>query len=574
MKIFKYILFAIMLSTIFSCESFLDRPPLDQIGTDSYWKTAKDLENYVLQYYPGLPSHGGGAGMPMEDASSDNIIMATANDVMNGERITPNGNWINEWSKIRSINIFFDNYRKCEDSFNNYRHFLGEAHFFKAWFYFELVQKYGDVPWYTHPLYPDSDDEMKRPRDPRTMVVDSILAHIDKAIMYLDTRAAANGGNNRLNKEAALAFKTRVGLFEGSWQKYHAGTAFGTQGANPSKYFQASVDAAEELINGSYTRGIYSTGKPGEDYYNLFAMSDMSDVNEVLFYRAANNDDAMGHNVQVYVINNTNGMGITWELVTSYLGKDGAPYDYLNLAENIKGNSFLTQIATDCDPRLKSTVWMPGDLRIAFSGAIFDKPWIDRGGVELCPTGFQVKKFSAPYSEGAGMPWGGFSDNGYIIFRYGEVLLNYAEAKYELDGTIPYQQLNLLRARAGMPDFAVNGQESDYSPVDYGYDISDELYEIRRERRVEMALEGHRENDYKRWAAHALFKGKRLLGYPFNANEFPNYDPSLTANGLIDYLKSELPDGYMFRENMDYLNGIPRDEFVLNPNLTQNPGWD
>src|SRR5690606_28103082 len=113
------------------------------------------------------------------------------------------------------------------------------------------------------------------------------------------------------------------------------------------------------------------------------------------------------------------------------------------------------------------------------------------------------------------------SETGYILFRYGEVLLNYAEASYELNGTIQYDALNLLRHRAGMPDFTVINQMADPNREDYGYPIADALYEIRRERRVELALEGYRADDYKRWAAHALFQGKRPLGYPFQPADFP-----------------------------------------------------
>jgi hypothetical protein len=152
-------------------------------------------------------------------------------------------------------------------------------------------------------------------------------------------------------------------------------------------------------------------------------------------------------------------------------------------------------------------------------------------------------------------------------------LLNYAEAKCELDNSVAYAQLNLLRQRAGMPDFTVNPQSSDLNPVDYGYAISDELYEIRRERRVELALESLRESDYMRWAAHSLFKGKRPKGYPFNPAEFPTYTPHLDANGLIDAYAVSIPNGYGFRPGQDYLYSIPQDELTLNTNLIQNPGW-
>ncbi len=570
MKKLRYLLF--LLPFFISCEKFLDRPPLDAIGANNYWKTATDLENYILQYYLSLPTHGSwysGYGYPITNA--DNAIVATPNNVLNGERGATNGRWIDDWSPIRSINIFFDNYQNCEDDLGLYKHYLGEAHFFRAWFYFDLIKAYGDVPWYSKSLLPDSDAELMQARDPRTLVVDSILADLDKAISYLDKKSKV--GNNRINKEVALAFKTRVGLFEGTWQKYHAGSPFGTSGAQPNKYFQASVDAAEELINGDYAVSLYTTGSPEEDYYTLFGMDNMSAVDEVLLYRSYNLNDGLANDVQYVTVSVTAGIGATWSLVSSYLGKDGKPYDYLGLASSTKGNTFLSTLQQDIDPRLHATIWFPGDLEVAATGQRYMKPSVDEVDLFLNPTGFKVKKCSNPNSTGAGKGGGGNSETGFIIFRYGEVLLNYAEAKYELEGVVTYDALNLLRKRAGMPNFSVNPQSSDPNILDYGYAISDELYEIRRERRIELALEGVREADYRRWAAHALFKGDRPKGYPFEQSEFPDYHPPLDENGLIDYYQNRLSDGYSFRENQDYLNSIPAEELTLNPNLEQNPNW-
>lgn len=571
MKKIKYILLSLIVVLATSCEDFLDRPPLDAISVNEYWNTASDLEKYVRQYYAKLPRHG--TGMHMLESNSDNLILLTPNQVMNGVTPLSVGNWINEWADIRSLNIFFDNYKKVTGGFETYAQFLGEAHFFKAWFYYELLKKYGDLPWYSSALEPNSDALIK-PRDKRTLVADSILMHLDKATQYLGLRATT--GNARLNKESALAFKTRVALFEGTWQKYHAGTEFATPGANPNKYFQACVDASEELMNGNYTRGIYNTGKPDQDYYTLFGLDNMSSINEVLLYRIASSAESQGSGVQFYTTLSTAGAALTWSLISTYLGSDGSPIDYLDLAGTHQGNDFLTEIAAQADKRLHATVWIPGDLRVASTGETFAKPWIDRGGNELCATGFQVKKFSNPSSRAAGITDGGNnnSETGYILFRYGEVLLNYAEALYELDGTVAYDVLNLLRQRAGMPDFQVIPQGDDPNVVDYGYSISDELYEIRRERRLELALEGYRADDYRRWAAHKMFAGKRPLGYPFKASEFPGLTPPpLDGNGLIDYFKTQMPNGYGFRPGQDYLSPIPQDELTLNPNLAQNPGW-
>lgn len=551
-----------------SCESFIDLEPLDQISMEDYWRSASDLENYMLQFYPTL----GSSIMIWEDENSDNMVTPTPSATMNGERSTRTGNWRNEWSNIRNVNIFFENYQKVESDLETYKQFLGEAHFFRAWYYFDMLKRYGDLPWYSKPLKLDDENELMRPRDPRTLIVDSIIADIDKAFLYLDKRE--NTGNNRISKEAALAFKTRVALFEGTWQKYHANTPYGKQGANPNKYFQECVNAAEELMNGNYYVGIYNSGKPDEDYYKLFGFDNMSDINEVIFYRAFNESEGIINKTQYRAVNYPEGRSVSWELITSYLGLDGTPYNFIEVGKTFKGNDFLLKIAEDCDPRLKSTIWIPGDLMAAVTQhIIYTYPDINAGALQLCPSGFEIKKTSNPYSPAAGKPNEGNSETGYIYFRYGEVLLNYAEAKCELDNSVAYSQLNLLRDRAGMPDFEVNSQGMDPNLVNYGYTVSDELYEIRRERRVELALEGFREMDYMRWAAHALFQGKRLKGYPFNPDEFPNFQPNLDENGLIDYWASQLPAGYQFREDQDYLYSIPQDEITLNPNLKQNPGW-
>src|SRR5690606_28955037 len=149
----KYIFLLLIAVISTSCEDFLDRPPLDAISANEYWNSASDLENYVLQYYRALPRHQ--YGMQLQETNSDNLIVLTPNATLNGVRALTTGDWVSEWSDIRSLNIFFDNYRKVSGSLATYAQFLGEAHFFKAWFYFELLRKYGDLPWYSHALEPN-----------------------------------------------------------------------------------------------------------------------------------------------------------------------------------------------------------------------------------------------------------------------------------------------------------------------------------------------------------------------------------------------------------------------------------
>lgn len=545
---------------------FLERPPLDAIDEEFYWSTAQDLENYVIQFYPDFPTHGMwqfGYGYPI--TNGDDAILGVPNPVMNGERGITTGTWAGDWSRIRSVNIFFDNYTKVNDVIENYRQYVGEAHFFRAWYYFQLVEKYGDVPWYGEQILPNEEDKLLRPRDSRTVVIDSIISDLDRAKEYLHLKSEV--GNLRINKETALAFKTRVALYEGTWQKYHSNTNFGTSGADPNKYFEECILAATELISGDeYLADLFP------NYRELFGLDDMTGVDEVFLYRAYSIADGFSNDVN-YTILQPGELGVTWAMVSSYLDKSGKPFNYIAQSKNHKGNDFLGTIAEQVDPRFSANVWIPGDLQVATTDNYFDKPQIDGNGLSLNTTGFQIKKATNPNSFGAGGEGGGNSETGYILFRYGEVLLNYAEALYESTGTVAYEELNLLRSRAGMPDFSINLQHSDPEWSDYGYPISDELYEIRRERRAELALEGFRSNDYKRWAAHNLFQGKRPKGYPFKQSEFPDFQPELDENGLIDYFQNALPNGYQFREDQDYLSPIPVEELTLNPNLEQNPGW-
>ncbi|SDM71443.1 RagB/SusD family nutrient uptake outer membrane protein [Kriegella aquimaris] len=569
MKTRYYIVLILTLVFATACEDYLDRPPLDQIDNESYWKSAVDLQNYTAQFYQNLPGHQNSIYTEGLE-SNDDFTFRNTDDLLNGQVVINTGSWQSDFSAIRGINIFFDNYQKCEDDFQIWKQYLGEAQFFKAWSYFSLVQKYGDVPWYTHALTPDEEAELQRPRDARTVVVDSILGLLNEAAQNVDFRDEAPWNNNSINKEAVLAFTTRVALYEATWQKYHKDTPFGTAGADSDKYFQASVNAAEELMSGNYNVGIYNTGNPDTDYFELFGLGDMGPVNEILLYRAYNATERIGHNQNYYTATAPNQIGATWSYISTFLGVDGAPFDYLDLAETSKGVDFLTEIAANCDPRLKQSIWIPGDLMNSGTGVIFNQSPIFEANTQNNSTGFQIKKFN---NLNTTADYANANDAGYILFSYSEVLLNYAEAKYELDGTVAYDQLNLLRARVGMPDFMVNPQSADPNVADYGYSISDELYEIRRERRVEKAFEQLRQEDWKRWAAHSLFAGKRPLGYPFNESEFPGENPILNENGLIDVLQNEIPNGYGFRPGQDYLNSVPESELTLNPSLTQNPGW-
>lgn len=583
-KILLFGLNIMMCLFMVSCDDLIDNPPLDKIANDAYWKRADDLEKYMLSFYTSFPTFknaGVYAGTFALDAvnGSDDEIRTNPNAVINGTGavINSGGNW--KWESIRNILFFFDNYQKCQADFDEYKHFLGEAYFFKAYLYFNKVKAYGDVPWYTKTLEMDSP-ELYLPRTSRTEVVDSILSCLDKAIEYLSPlKTSAYGSSQRLSKEAALIFKSRVGLFEGSWQKYHAGTEFGTVGVDPNKYFRAAVSAAEELMTpGKYKVGIYNTGNPAIDYANLFNKTDYFSTDEVILWAGFSKDLNWTHSLIDNLTRGTNDVHITWNLVSSYLAKNGSVYNYTEKAKILQGNDFLSDISEICDERLRQTVWMPGDImwdNSSWGKHLFDKPYLMQGGEFKCVTGFQLRKGVDPASPAAGgvqVP----CEIGAVIFRYAEALLNYAEAKYELGESVDYDRsINLLRSRAGMPDFSIPENLSSSEKIDYGYPISDELYEIRRERRVELACESFRSDDYRRWRAHKIFQGKRMHGYPFKASEWDgNVGIPIDSDGFLDPHSVKVPNGYGFNEKRDYLQCIPTNEITLNPALKQNPGWE
>lgn len=558
-------------------------PPQDQISNDQYWHTSGDLNSYVLQFYPSFPNfrnEPGYTGTFGDDAKSgsDLMIPATPVSLLNGKTTATvsGGQW--NWGSIRAVNIFFENYKKVNASFEDIKQYVGEAYFFKAWFYFDKVRLFGDVPFYSKSILISDTVDLHASRTSRTIVVDSILNELDSAINDLPYLKDIHEGNNRLSKEAALIFKSRVGLFEGSWQKYHAGSQFATAGANPNKYFQAVVDAVTELmVPGKYTVGIYNTGHPNTDFNTLFSSTDLSSNKEIVLwckYSAALN---FAHNFQQFVTSSTDEVSVTYNLVQNFLSKSGLPYNYDDTAQSFIGTSFLTKIANDCDPRLSQVIWIPGQTMWDNSAGIFNfvKPALDKTAQELNLTGFQLSLGANPKDPTAGKALG-FStscETGAVIFRYAEALLNYAEAQAELGQTVDYaNSLDLLRARAGLPPFAVQQDPNRSEYADYSYPLSDELYEIRRERAVELACQGFRYDDWRRWAAASLFNNKRPLGFPYLASEYASGLKINVTNGFVDPFLKSLPSGYQFTDK-GYLYNIPTNEITLNPKLTQNPGW-
>ncbi|HLT93857.1 MAG TPA: RagB/SusD family nutrient uptake outer membrane protein [Membranihabitans sp.] len=577
---YKIALFAFLALGVSSCEDdFLDRLPLNEISTEDYWERASDLELYMNNFYTLFNVTGSDRYEHIfaRDIQSDDMTHVQASPRLRGSRTVPeSGGW--DYSTIRNVNYFFENYTKCQEPFESYKAYLGEAHFFRAYLYFNLVKEYGDVPWINKPLATDSE-ELYMVRTPRNQVVDSIIADLDKAVEYLPSGKQLGG--TRLSKEIAQLLKSRVCLYEGTWEKYHADGVFAVSNANPTKYLELAASSALAVIQS----GLYSVYERGDVNWNyfFFAQVDYADNPEVMFWKKYDLDIGIGHARQFQVARGkSGGVGLTKSFVESYLCADGRPIYLSNGEMNplYQGDDNLKATTTNRDPRMIQTFFTPGfPLQIIDGDTTrFTRPSVDEPAHTVCPTGYQINKilnFDPIHHKSLDTQSDGFT--GWIIFRYAEALLNYAEAKAEL-GTITQADIDisikLLRDRVGMPNLMI-----DQIVTDPNWDftsLSPVINEIRRERRIELVGEGFRWDDIARWAAaDELILNKRPLGGKFNSMDYPDLtaqDFNLTE-GYFDPLKSQIPNGFGFRLDRDYLSPISTVELNLNPQLVQNPGW-
>lgn len=587
---YKQLLFVPLAITVFSsCDDFLAREPLDQVSEVTFWKTPGQLDSYIMGKYKWLPGQltDWGLGYYVDDQKSDNMVVGMNHPTwMNGEdNTTPTSgaNW--KWESIREINMFFDNYTKCESPFSAYRQTYGEACFLKALKYHELVKNFGDVPWYSSVLSDTDEEQLNKARDPRSLVVDSIMNLIDQSVEHLKLRSEV--GVNRINKETALIYKSRVALYEATWSKYHTGTPSASD-VNATKYFNKAIEAYEQFkqLCGGFEGKLYSTGDPGSDYYNLFNRFDYANVQEVTLSK--NYSAALGIknnvNVQVWWYGYYN-CSYTLDLVRSYLSKEGKSINILDKSVVPgTGSVYLSELASKLDPRYRQSVFTPGDLlnkvSVGFIDSLFTVPQLHMSEAARNTTsGFAPKKAHNP--EG---PMDNQTDPlvSGISFRIPELMLNYVEAYVELNGSFPNlsENIDLLRKRVGMPTLTETKPTVDAWWPDYGYPVSDNLAIIRQERRVELAGEGYRTDDWKRWRAHKLFDGKRPKGYRYNQEDYVRLGlniPSIPvdAEGYLDPYAVSLNGGtFSFKPERDYLSPVPTDELLINPNLKQNPGWD
>ena len=569
------------------CSKTLDQQPLSQISPNNGFNSESELQLYVRSFYDNMIPDADGEDKEFTSLyaeTANNIVLTGLSPEQTGNRPIPvsDGGW--DWGNLRNVNYFIQNYNLGGlDTSITYK-YLAVAKFFRAYFYSNMVAHFGDVPWYSKALDPTDTAELYKARDPRTLVMDSVVNDIDFAIAHLGTDITAD----EVTKWTALALKSRLCLFEGTFRKYH--TEFNLPDAG--LYLQMSADAASQLISAG-TYSIYRS-QTNIAYRDLFASLTVI-PEEVILCREYSAALQIFHNVNYYTTAPSFGKpGLEKSLVNSYLMNDGtrftdiAGYDTMQFYSEVQNR----------DPRLSQTIRTPGYMRLDGNTVL---PPSYSGTV----TGYQMIKFVT----GAANDAEGKSPNPLPVFRYAEVLLNYAEAKAEL-GTITQsdidESIKLLRDRVGMPDMnlaAANANPDPYLAAQYthvGGANTGILLEIRRERRIELVMEGFEWNDLMRWKeGHLLavqFKGAYFPGlgsYDLDGDGVPDLviwsgTPPSTPNvqllqlGTDVVLENGTAGGNIiingnipktFQEDRDYLYPLPTQELLLNPKLTQNPNW-
>ncbi len=550
-----------------SCDDFLDRQPLDSISDADYWKTEKHVRTYsygfYTRYFLGYSSGDAYGPFFLGQTLNDDIAHNVQGDLTPLRVPETDGSWT--FATVRKANYMLEEVEKMdhlgEEAQN---HWLGISRFFRAVEYSNLVFAYGDVPWYDKVPATDDKDELFKDRDPRTQVVRNILDDFRFAVQH--TRE--NDGELNLNKFVVAAMASRMLLREGTFLKYH----------------DIDQEMARECLTFAREacRVVMDSRKfaVSDSYNALFSSEDLSSNSEIIFYRKYQTG-ILTHCTLKY--NNKEAQtGATRSLTESYLTRDGLPVYYTN--PNWKAVT-AEQFFSNRDPRLNAS---------------FRERYYLRGEdctpFDYSTSGFSLRKYMD--DEQAGNPDLKYHSNQNItdapVVRLGEVLLNYAEATWEL-GLLTQEDLdlsvNLLRARKGMSipalqiiggQPAVNGTVYDDPKRDP--DVAAMLWEIRRERRVELVLEGFRLNDLKRW---------KKLDYLYNGTNpdirygaYIRYSDYPKVSRTDIYIADDQEEGYILcnRGNernaplpRNYINPVPSNQIQLyldnGYTLTQTKEW-
>lgn len=509
----KKLIYIISLITIVAAcnDGFMDRQPKTEIGVERFFNTEEDLKMYTygLYNFPGHGRYSADGGTDNQATTSGAVEIKNIMQANNPNSSTVTSGW--SWGRLREINLFLENVEKAEVAPDVKAHYTGIVRYFRARFYMDKIKRYSDVPWYDKVIQTNDEEALFKKRDSRDFVVQKIF----EDYQYAAENVKTDQPTGAIDKWGVLTYMSRDALYEGTFRKYHSELKL-TNTANT--YLQIARDAAKKVID-SGNFSIYNTGSTESDYLALFKSGDLSSNPEIIlatFYdakevRAGTSEWNFGNYEP----------SPAKDLVQAYLMKDGT---YYSAQPGYQTKQFVDEFKNR-DPRLLQTYAHPGWELIQTA------TYVSGAGLYIQQfnknfTGYHlIKGFANTKDPDV------YNDLDYPVLRYAEVLLNYAEAKAELNEftqTDANSTINLLRKRVGMPNFNMSPSAESLSVEKYG-NISPLLQEIRRERRVELAFEGFRFDDLMRWNA-----GKVLEKVP-EGLYFPSLGKfDLNGDGVVD----------------------------------------
>lgn len=567
MKRFNILYAVLLMLFVFSCEKGLDLSPEDVVTESSFFNSKKDYRLFATNFYRYLPRPS------YDDRNTDIAYNEGGNDISRGTYIAPqNSNfWNNSYVSIRACNYLLKKSEAADDKLKTeIGNYIGEAYFFRAMLYYRMFKVYGGVPLITKPLETNSP-ELFSARATRVETINQIMSDLDEAIKMLPD-AVTGDDRGRLIKLAAKAYKARVALFEGTWRKNHGGDGV-------DALLDIAVNMSKEVIESDKYELFDRRDVLGDESYRLFFTLDSdgrtnpegltkADNKETILAVRFDRDLRASHGFRPLTDIRT--MNPTKSMIDMFLCSDGLPISKSPLFE---GYDNIDDEYKNRDIRMRTMMYIPGNRYWMNQFAEWWRDWNDptkNGFIYMedgddwggrTATGYNGRKFSQEVETPTGAD--------YPFIRLAEVMLIYAEAVYERNGSISdadlNKSINKVRNRVGIPAL------TNAFITANGLNMQDE---IRRERTVELSYEGFRYDDIRRWKIAEVVLPKAIKGVKWTGTQWST-DPRFASNDFTVDTDGFIivEDNRVFDPKKHYLLPLPERQIILNDKLKQNPNW-